>query len=43
MIKKGIRNIHFDLLEWEEQMEQTTLYAYIKFSGNDDFPLDVVT
>jgi len=24
-------------------MEQTTLYAYIKFSGNDDFPLEVVT
>lgn len=24
-------------------MEQTTLYAYIKFSGNDDFPLEAVT
>ena len=24
-------------------MEQTTSYAYIKFSGNDDFPLDIVT
>lgn len=24
-------------------MDKTTLYAYIQFSGNDDFPLDVVT
>ncbi|WP_413366644.1 DUF4279 domain-containing protein [Lysinibacillus sp. 3P01SB] len=24
-------------------MEKTNLYAYIKFSGNDDFPLEVVT
>lgn len=24
-------------------MEKTSLYAYISFSGNDDFPLDVVT
>lgn len=23
--------------------EQTALYAYIKFTGNDDFPLDTVT
>lgn len=23
--------------------EQTALYAYIKFTGNDDFPLDAVT
>ena len=24
-------------------MDKTSLYAYILFSGNDDFPLDVVT
>ncbi|MGE7024427.1 DUF4279 domain-containing protein [Solibacillus cecembensis] len=24
-------------------MDKTSLYAYIQFSGNDDFPLDVVT
>ena len=24
-------------------MDSTTLYAYIQFTGNDDFPLDVVT
>ena len=24
-------------------MEQTTLHAYIKFTGNDDFPIDVLT
>lgn len=27
----------------EDLMDKTRLYAYIKFIGNDDFPLDVLT